>query len=805
MNRTGGARTLQGKLQRSMVLVVLMVAFSALGAVSISSLVTARRTLTAIETRQTEALGERGRLLGEATAQALSSLAADNAYSDIDQLLARVVQGDNMIVLAVYLTPAGTVWSYSGPGAPEVSKQARWRALDLAIAGDTPAETRASLAGSPALVRQVPVRVDREVAGILVLGLSTRGVQSAIAEARHAEIVSTATSLALMVVFILASAMLVVGFSRRLARALSRPLSELTVAASRVADPSLGIPPPVHVRTSDGEVVELAVAFNTMVEQVVARERALARNEAELQAIISSLPDTLVVLDEGLNLVALRSREGSSPMTGLGTRLGAPLREIVGERVAETLEPSARAALEEGRSSSNAVTLGVGIDALELETFATRFTTDGRTRVLLSLRDVTARRRLEAELRQSQKLDALGRLAGGVAHDLNNLLMVVQTALEILPEEEKPERRAEIAADALGASAQAARLVKDMLTFARKRRVELASVDLHGLIERIARMSERTFGSAIKLVVELGTFSANVNGDLSQLESAILNLAVNARDAMADGGTLTLRTTRLTRTQALEAGAPAGTEAEAWVRVDVADSGVGIPPDVLGRLFEPFFTTKEEGHGTGMGLAAVYGAVQAHQGTILVDSAPGRGSTFSLLLPLAAPPEIRAADAGRQPSGDTLGVLVVDDDAMVRGVIVRQLSQAGFRVLLSAGAAGEVEAFFRRAGSTIDVALLDVNMPDCSGPELAERLRVLDPLLPVAFMSGVDPKGPETAALGDAFLAKPFPLATLREALYAAADSSRGRERRRRRIEPSADRRSTTPAPASRRAPPVSN
>jgi signal transduction histidine kinase len=303
--------------------------------------------------------------------------------------------------------------------------------------------------------------------------------------------------------------------------------------------------------------------------------------------------------------------------------VGAPLREIVGARAAETLEPSARAAFDEGRSSSNAVTLGVGVDALELETFATRFTTEGRRRVLVSLRDVTARRQLEAELRQAQKLDALGRLAGGVAHDLNNLLTIVQAALELLPEEESPERRAEIAADAFGASAQAARLVKDLLT--------------------IARMSERTFGSRIKIAVELGAFSANVNGDLSQLESAILNLAVNARDAMPDGGTLTLRTTRLTRREALEAGAPEGPTAEEWIRVDVVDTGTGIRPEVIGRVFEPFFTTKEEGRGTGMGLAAVYGAVQAHQGIVLVDSTPGQGSTFSLMLPLTAAVALPAA------------------------------------------------------------------------------------------------------------------------------------------------------------------
>jgi len=771
-----------------MVVVVVLVAFAALGAVSISSLVTARGTLTAIETRQTEALSERGRLLGETTAQALSSLAADNAFSDIDRLLARLVQDDSTLVFAVYLGPGGRVWSYVGPGSPEVSTTERWRALGVRVApgqGEAgEAETRAEVAGAPALVRQVPVRIEREVVGTLLLGLSTRGVQRAIADARHAEITSVATSLGLMVVFILASALLVVGYSRRLARDLSRPLSDLTLAASRVADPSRAGEASVLVSAAaadgrDGEVGELAVAFNTMVARIAARERALARNEAELQAILSSLPDTLLVLDESLQLVAVRSRQGSTPMRGLATRTGAGLGEILGERAAAVLEPAARAALDEGRSSSHAATLGVGVDALELETFATRFTTTDRRRVVLALRDVTARRRLEQELRQSQKLDALGRLAGGVAHDLNNLLMVIQTALELLPEEDTAERRAALAADASGASAQAARLVKDMLTFARKRRVELASVDLHGIIERIARMSERTFGRGIKLVVELGAFEASVNGDLSQLESAILNLAINARDAMPEGGTLTLRTSRLGRQDALAAGAPAAAEAEAWVRVDVADSGTGISPDVLPHLYEPFFTTKEEGRGTGMGLAAVYGAVQAHQGTILVDSTLGRGTTFSLLLPLAAAaapaasPPAHAADAG-------LRVMVVDDDAMVRGVVVRQLTLAGFGVVGASGTPAEIEAFFAREGATVDVALLDVNMPECSGPELARRLRLRDPFLPVTFMSGVDPMASETAALGDAFLAKPFSQAQLREALRAAVESARGAQRRER-------------------------
>jgi signal transduction histidine kinase/AmiR/NasT family two-component response regulator len=770
-----------------MVVVVLMVASAALGAVSISSFVTTRGTLAAIETRQTEALSERGLLLGETTAQALSALAADNDFSDIDRLLTRFVEGDNTLVFAAYVGPNGTAWSYVGPGAPEAGKQARWRALGVPVSGSVARETRVPVNGEPVLVRETPVRIEREVVGTLVLGLSTRGVQGAIADAGHAEITSAATSLALMVVFILASATVVVGISRRLARTLSRPLSDLTQAASRVADPTRreasSEPPTLVSPAEDREVGDLAVAFNTMVERIAARERALARNEAELQAILSSLPDTLVMLDEALRVVGVRSREGSGPIPALGTR-GTWLEEIVGERAAKILEPAARAALDEGRSTSSSVTLGAGVDALEVETFATRFTTDGRTRVLLSLRDVTVRRRLEQELRQSQKLDALGRLAGGVAHDLNNLLMVIQTALELMREEQAAERRAAVAADAVAASAQAARLVKDMLTFARKRRVELATVDLHGIIERVARMSERTFDRRIRVAVELGDFDASVSGDVSQLESAILNLTVNARDAMPDGGVLTLRTARLGPREASDAGAPEAADADAWVRVDVADTGTGISSDVIGHLFEPFFTTKEEGRGTGMGLAAVYGAVQAHQGTVLVDSALGRGSTFSLLLPLAEAPRVQsvARPTRSGTGGEELRVMVVDDDPMVRGVVVRQVTMAGFRSVGAGGTAAEVESFFERERASVDVALLDVNMPDCSGPELARRLRARDPFLPVVFMSGVDPMGADTAALGDAFLAKPFSLDQLKEALRTAAQGGRGLQRRERQI-----------------------
>jgi CheY-like chemotaxis protein len=254
-----------------------------------------------------------------------------------------------------------------------------------------------------------------------------------------------------------------------------------------------------------------------------------------------------------------------------------------------------------------------------------------------------------------------------------------------------------------------------------------------------------------------------------------------------------LRTTKLPRQQALEAGAPASTEAESWVRVDVTDTGVGIPPDILSRLFEPFFTTKEEGRGTGMGLAAVYGAVQAHQGTVLVDSALGRGSTFSLLLPLAPPAVVTVTAAPARLPAEALNVLVVDDDPMVRAVVVRQLKQAGFSVALAAGSAIEVESYFQRDGATLDVALLDVNMPDCGGPELATRLRGLDALLPVVFMSGVEPMSTQTASLGDAFLAKPFSLGTLREALYAAANGERGSGRRRQRA-------ASAETPAPRRA-----
>jgi FixJ family two-component response regulator len=163
---------------------------------------------------------------------------------------------------------------------------------------------------------------------------------------------------------------------------------------------------------------------------------------------------------------------------------------------------------------------------------------------------------------------------------------------------------------------------------------------------------------------------------------------------------------------------------------------------------------------------------------VFVDSALGRGSTFSLLLPLAEAPRVQAAASGARAAGEALRVMVVDDDAMVRSVVVRQVTMAGFRAVFAAGTAQEVEAFFAREGASVDVALLDVNMPDCSGPELATRLRESDPSLPVAFMSGVDPMVGETAMLGDAFLAKPFTLEQMKEALRTAANGPRGASRR---------------------------
>jgi two-component system, cell cycle sensor histidine kinase and response regulator CckA len=392
--------------------------------------------------------------------------------------------------------------------------------------------------------------------------------------------------------------------------------------------------------------------------------------------------------------------------------------------------------------------------------------------------DDSPRKDLEGQMRQSQKMEALGRLAGGVAHDFNNVLMVInglsETVLSIL-EPASPVR--EDLEEILAAGRRAAGLTGQLLAFSRKRVLLPTTFDLDEAVGTMQPMLCRLLGSDIALVVEPSPEPKWIVADRGQIEQVLLNLAANARDAMPEGGEL--RVSAAIELRAYEVGHDVLSAPEVVLRL--ADTGQGMSPDVLARLFEPYFTTKARGKGTGLGLSTVYAIVSESGGRITVESHRGVGTTFSIALPLALPPEFAIGGdphpffaAGIDVDRPARTVLVVEDETPVRHLVTSTLQRAGYTVL-SAEDASSAMARLRGHGAPIDLLLTDVIMPGRNGRELARDALEFQPGLPVLFMSGYadrtfGPEGP--GGLGDAFLQKPFALdvlvARVRQVLGAA-------------------------------------
>jgi signal transduction histidine kinase/CheY-like chemotaxis protein len=398
----------------------------------------------------------------------------------------------------------------------------------------------------------------------------------------------------------------------------------------------------------------------------------------------------------------------------------------------------------------------------------------------------------EEQLRQAQKMDAVGKLAGGIAHDFNNLLMVIRGDSDLMLRRLAPghslRRNAEGIRDAAD---QAASLTRQLLAFSRKQVTAPRLVDLNSIVASIHAMLQRLLGETINLVTVTAPDLGGVKADPGQMEQMILNLCVNARDAMPDGGRLTVRTANVDLDEAAAARL-SDTRPGPYVLLEVGDTGVGMDAETRSHLFEPFFTTKEQGKGTGLGLSTVYGTVKQSGGHIRVESEPGRGSTFTVYLPRVAapvaPPERPAADPPVARSGAaaqatlTPGrgetILLVEDAQRVRAVVREILEMSGYVVLEARHGAEALEISNRHAG-TIHLLVTDVVMPQMSGRELAQRLATLRPELKVLYMSGYTDDAivrHGVLASGIAFLSKPFTPDALalkvREVLDGVADGA---------------------------------
>jgi len=380
-----------------------------------------------------------------------------------------------------------------------------------------------------------------------------------------------------------------------------------------------------------------------------------------------------------------------------------------------------------------------------------------------------AREALEAQLRHAQRLDSIGQLAGGIAHDFNNLLQIILGNLELAAAGDTGQALTDIRA----AAERAAELTEGLLAFARRQPVVHSTIELDDLLAGARRLLKPLIGKGVVLEMAPDQVSGAISADRHQVEQALVNLCLNARDAMPDGGTVSISTERITANERF-AERHAWATAPSYLALRVRDTGPGIRPDWHTRIFEPFFTTKPAGCGTGLGLSVVYGVMQSHQGAVMVESTPGNGATFTLYFPEVASSR-NAPSEGREaprPGGQET-ILVVEDEDMIRRLVVRLLTARGYDVL-SAPSGHEALEILQRSNVSVDLLFVDVVMPGMRGPEFVRRARELDPSLRVLFTTGYELKPIEGESRGpDPVLYKPYTpdqlLPRLRELLDRAA------------------------------------
>ena len=371
---------------------------------------------------------------------------------------------------------------------------------------------------------------------------------------------------------------------------------------------------------------------------------------------------------------------------------------------------------------------------------------------------------MEEQFRHSQKMEAVGRLAGGVAHDFNNLLTVIGGHTEIaLTRIDKNNPLHDSLQEVKIAADRASSLTRQLLAFSRRQVMEIKVLNLNTVIRDTEKMLRRLLGEDIAVITQPSENLGLVKADPGQIEQVLTNLAVNARDAMAEGGRLVIATDNLEITEADDP-THAGLKPGRYVRISVSDTGHGMNPEVMSKIFEPFFTTKEQGKGTGLGLSTVFGIVKQSGGEIRVHSELEKGTTFVIILPRVEEAEsvIGKKDLKEPPRG-TETVLIIEDEKSVLKMAAQLLKNQGYQILEAPGSEDAMRVFEEHSGP-IDLVLTDVVMPVCRGPALVERLKQLRDNFKVLYMSGYTDGGVGDLGVlrrGDNFIQKPFTLESL--------------------------------------------
>lgn len=493
-------------------------------------------------------------------------------------------------------------------------------------------------------------------------------------------------------------------------------------------------------------------------------EAALATTERRFRSLIENATDLTTIIGDGGIIdyasPAYQRAIGCAPESLLGTSIfdlvhaedAGTLREAIGECASAGHHGTSVTVRLRNREGAWRTLVGTVRDLLEDPAIGG---------VVFNARDVTEQHALETQLRQAQKMEAVGQLAGGIAHDFNNLLTVITSYSGILLSEleESDAMRADISEIELAAM-RAAALTRQLLAFSRRQVLQPQHLDLNQAILDVERLLRRLIREDIELITELAPHVAYVFADLGQLEQVLVNLVVNARDAQPHGGRIVIGTSNVELDEDFTASHSSMIAPGSYVMITVSDEGCGMDEATIARMYEPFFTTKAGGRGSGLGLATVYGIVRQSGGHIWCYSEPGLGTTFKIYLPCA--PDALDPQAEHTPndtaSPGTETILLVEDEDHVRAVACRILRRHGYTVL-EARTGPEALRLWREHGAKVDLIVTDMVMPEMGGRELATRIRADRPSTPFLFMSGYTEDGAFQRGVlqsGERYLEKPF-------------------------------------------------
>ena len=519
------------------------------------------------------------------------------------------------------------------------------------------------------------------------------------------------------------------------------------------------------IRHENGSIVGASVIGRDITESKRGQE-ALRRSQQRLQGIISSAMDAIITVDSSQRILVFNNAAEHIFRRAASEAIGQPLDNFIPQRFREKHRQHIHSFGQTGVTGRSMYSPGMlfalRADGQEfpIEATISQVETGAEKLFTVILRDISARTHLEEELRQSQKIEAVGQLAGGIAHEFNNFLGVILGYGELLSEEAREnESLRRNVAEIKAATQRAASLTRQLLAFSRKQLLEPKVLDLNQAIWETHKLLRRLVPANIDIIPVLAPIIGQVKVDPGQVQQILINLAVNARDAMPEGGKVVIETANVDLDEEY-ASQHVGLRPGSYVMLSVSDTGSGMDAETRAHIFQPFFTTKEPGKGTGLGLSTIYGIIQQSGGYITVESAAGKGTIFRIYLP-PVQPTVEEADVmpptPREQSGSET-ILVVEDETALRRLLCMSLERRGYKLFAAKDGAEAIE-IFRQHADHIDAVVSDIMMPHVDGFELKQRIAAMSPDMKFLFMSGYAEEIVEqrqSVLQGCAFLEKPF-------------------------------------------------